>query len=127
MLRLRASHAYGFVLLLIFASFVFIAAGPEDATWGQSELVPVQSATLVVALWTSGLGRAAVLPSVLLAAVGITVAAGQILSGGDTLTGTAHLLNALLLVTVSVVIGSASSIRGRSTGSRSWERSVSTC
>jgi hypothetical protein len=105
MVRLRASHSYGFVLLLILASFAFIAAGPEDATWGQSVLVLMQSATLVVALWTSGLGRAAVIPSVLLAAVGITVAAVQIPSGSDTLTGAAHLLNALLLVTVSVVIG----------------------
>jgi Ion channel len=105
MARLRASHSYGFVLLLIVASFAFTAAGPDHAAWGQSVLVLIQSATLVVALWTSGLGRAAVVPSVLLAVLGITVAAIQILNGGDTLTGAAWLLNALLLVTVGVVIG----------------------
>ncbi len=105
MVRLRASHSYGFVLLLIFASFVFTAAGPDDATWGQSVLVLLQCATLVVALWTSGLGRAAVPLSIVLAAVGIAVAAVQILSGGDAITGVAHLLNALLLVTAGVVIG----------------------
>jgi hypothetical protein len=105
MVRLRASHSYGFVLLLILASFVFTAAAPDDATWAQGVLVLIQSATLVVALWTSGFGRAAVLPTVLLAAVGITVAALQILGGGDTLMGATHLLNALLLVTVGVVIG----------------------
>jgi voltage-gated potassium channel len=105
MVRLRASHSYGFVLLLIIVSFVFTAAGPDVATWGQGVLVLLQTATLVVALWTSGLGRPAVLLSVLLAGVGITVAAVQILSGGDTLTGATHLLNALLLVAVGVVIG----------------------
>jgi hypothetical protein len=105
MVRLRASHSYGFVLLLIFVSFVFTAAGPDNATWGQGVLVLIQTATLVVALWTSGLGRAAALLSVLLVAVGITVAAVQILSGGDTLRGAAALLSALLLVAVGVVIG----------------------
>ena len=104
MVRLRASHSYGFVLLLIFVSFVFTAAGPDNATWGQGVLVLIQTATLVVALWTSGLGRAAALLSVLLVAVGITVAAAQIQSGGDTLTGATAILNALLLVTVGVVI-----------------------
>jgi voltage-gated potassium channel len=105
MTRLRASHSYGFVLLLVVASFVFTAAGPNDATWSQSVLVLVQSATLVVALWTSGLGRAAVLPSVLLAGVGISVAVVQILSGGDALTGAAGLVNAGLVVAIGAVIG----------------------
>jgi hypothetical protein len=105
MARLRASHSYGFVLLMIFASFVLTAAWPEDATWSEGVLLLLQSATLAVALWTSGLGRAAIVPSVLLAVIGIAVAAVQILSGGDTLTGAAALLNALLLVAVGVVIG----------------------
>jgi hypothetical protein len=61
--RLRASHSYGFVLALIVASFLFTAAGPDAGTWGQSVLVLLQSATLIAALWTSGLGRRAVLPS----------------------------------------------------------------
>jgi hypothetical protein len=102
--RLRASHSYGFVLLLILVSFVFTAAGP-DSSWGLGVLVLVQSATLVVAIWTSGLGRSAVLPSAVLVAFGIAVAALQILTSGDTLTGAAWILNALLLVTVGVVIG----------------------
>jgi hypothetical protein len=103
--RLHASHSYGFVLLLICGSFLFTATGPDDATWGRSVLVLIQSATLVVALWTSGHGRAAVLPSIVLAVVGISVAVVQLVSGGDTLTGAAGLLNALLLVAVGVVIG----------------------
>jgi Ion channel len=103
--RRRASHSYSFVLLLILASFVFTAAGPDHATWGRSVLVLLQIATLVAAVWTSGLGRAALRLSVLLAVVGITVAALQILGGGNTLAGIAGLLNALLVVTIGVVIG----------------------
>jgi Ion channel len=104
MARRRASHSYGFVLLLILATFTVTAAGPADTDWGRSVLVLMSSATLVAALWTSGLGRAAVLPSVVLAVLGITVAAVQLLSGGDTLAGVGGILNALLLVTTGVVI-----------------------
>jgi Ion channel len=105
MARRRASHSYGVVLGLIVVTFVFTAAGPERETWGQGVLVLLQSATLVAALWTSGIGRAAVLPSILLAAAGALVASVQILSGGDTLTGAAGLLNALLVVAIGVVVG----------------------
>ena len=104
MARRRASHSYGFVLVLIVVSFLFTASGPDSATWGRSVLVLLQSATLVAALWTSGLGRAAVRPSVLLAAVGIVVAALQLLDGGSTLAGITWLLNALLIVAIGAVI-----------------------
>jgi len=104
MVRLRASHSYGFVLLLICASFLFTATGPDNEPWGRSVLVLIQSATVVVALWTSGHGRAAVVPSFLLVAVGLSVATVQILSGDDTLAGIAGLLDALLLVAAGVVI-----------------------
>jgi hypothetical protein len=101
--RRRASHSYGFVLFLIVVSFIFTAAGPE-AEWGQSALLLLQSATLVAALWTSGLGRAAVRPSIALAVASIVVAAIQIASGGDTLTGMVAVLNGLLVVAIAVVI-----------------------
>lgn len=103
MARRRASHSYGFVLLLIVVSFGFIAAGPE-AEWGQSVLLLLQSATLVAALWTSGLGRAAVRPSIALAVASIVVATIQLVAGGDTRTGVVAVLNALLVVAISVVI-----------------------
>jgi hypothetical protein len=101
--RLRASHSYGVVLLLIVASFLFTAAGPEGP-WSLSVLVLLQSATLVAALWTSGLGRAAVRPSVVLACVGAVVAAAQLVGGGDALTAAVGLLNALLVVAIGVVV-----------------------
>lgn len=102
--RRRASHSYGFVLAMIVVTFVFVAAGPDSGHWGQSVLVLLQSATLVAALWTSGLGHAAVRPSVFLAAVGIVVAVIQLVRGGDTLAGLVGALNALLILSIVVVI-----------------------
>ena len=54
--RLRASHSYGAVLVLIAGSFIFIAAAP-DSDWAVSVLVLLQCATLLLALFTSGLGQ----------------------------------------------------------------------
>jgi hypothetical protein len=102
--RRRASHSYGFVLVLIVVSFLFTAAGPDGGQWAPAVLVLLQSATLIAALWTSGLGPAAVRPSVALALVGVTVAVVQIVGGGDTLAGAVGLLNALLVVAVAIVI-----------------------
>jgi ion channel len=102
--RLRASHSYGFVLLLIVTSFVFIAAAP-DASWSRSILVLLQSGTLVAALWTSGLGRAAVIPSVALAAFGASIATLQLVDPSDTLIGAAGVVDALLVVSTALVVG----------------------
>ena len=101
--RRRASHSYGFVLGLIVVSFLFTAGGPRSE-WGQSVLLLLQSATLVAALWTSGLGRAAVRPSIALAVASIGVAAIQIANGGDALTGMVAVLNGLLVVAIAVII-----------------------
>jgi hypothetical protein len=103
--RLRASHSYGFVLVLIVASFAFTASQSDTDTSAQSVLVLLQSATLVAALWTSGLGRAAVAPSVILAGFGVTVAVLQLLGGGDTLAGVVWLVNTLLVVAIAGVVG----------------------
>lgn len=55
--RLRASHSYRVVLLLILASFAF-AALAGDATWTSSVLLLLGSTTLAAAVWTSGVARA---------------------------------------------------------------------
>jgi Ion channel len=103
--RRRASHSYGFVLALILASFLFTAGGPDRSSWGVGVLVMLQSATLIAALWTSGIGRTTVRPAIALAGAAATVAVVQVLVGGDTLTGLAGLTNALLVVAVGIVIG----------------------
>jgi Ion channel len=102
--RLRAAHSYRSVLFLVVASFVFAAAAPDES-WTQSVVVLAQSATLAVALWTSGLGRNAVVPSVALAVIGVVAAVVQLSSGSDTSTGATSILDAVLVVAACVVIG----------------------
>ncbi len=100
--RLRASHSYGFVLALVFATFLFAAAAPDES-WGQSVVVLLQTATLCVALWTSGLGRLAFVASAGLGVVAI-VAVIASLGGGDSWDGAVGLLQALILISTCGVI-----------------------
>jgi hypothetical protein len=78
--RLRASHSYGFVLALVVAGFVFAASAP-DKDWAKGMLVLIESATLIVALWTSGIGHQALVPSIFVAAVGVGVLVAAIVVG----------------------------------------------
>jgi protein-S-isoprenylcysteine O-methyltransferase Ste14 len=55
--RLRSAHSYRFVLLMIVISVAFIGLAP-DTDWSRSIVVVLQSATLFVALWTSGRAQA---------------------------------------------------------------------
>jgi hypothetical protein len=54
--RLRATHSYRFVLLLIGVTFVF-ASLAGDEPWTLSVLLLLEAATLATAVWTSGLAR----------------------------------------------------------------------
>jgi hypothetical protein len=103
--RLKASHSYRSVLLLIIVSFVFMATAPDD-DWSWSVLVLLQTATLIVALVTSGLGRAAVVPSAILAAIAIAAAVSNLAVTGDDTQGGIGVLGALLAVATVAVIGS---------------------
>src|SRR5205085_11002817 len=51
--RMRASHSYWAVLAAIFVTF-FLAALLPDTAWASSLVVLVQSATLLIAIWTAG-------------------------------------------------------------------------
>jgi len=55
--RLRASHSYGMVLLLIVAVFVF-ASVASNSDWADSTLLLLQCTTLIAALYTAGVARA---------------------------------------------------------------------
>jgi hypothetical protein len=100
--RLRASHSYGYVLALLVLTYVVIVAAPDaNATRGAVTLT--ECATLAVALWTSGLGRAR--PAVILTVIGVSAAVVQLAVGGGTVTGVMALLNVLLLVATVAVIG----------------------
>jgi Ion channel len=99
----RASHSYGYVLLLIAVSFVFGATAP-DAAWAASTLVLLQSATLVVALWTSGLARAGSWGSIGLLVIAVATATAGLIWGGTTLTAFVGILSGLLTCGIALVI-----------------------
>ena len=100
--RLKASHSYRLVAALILVTFVFTSAAPNEA-WAKSILVLLQCATLIVAVWTTGLGwdRRAITALVV---VGPTVAIAQLLAGGATLVGLVGILNVLLVAAAIGVI-----------------------
>jgi hypothetical protein len=80
--RVRSSHSYGVVLALIVATFAFAAVAP-DAAWSSSALVLLGCATLVIALWTSGLARAGSHVSALVLATGGAVAVVNLVQPGS--------------------------------------------
>ena len=101
--RLRSSHSYGFVLVLIVASFAFAATAPDD-DWAASVLLLAESTTLVTALWTSGLVRVRSREVVALASLAGAAAVIQLIGGGDRLAGMIALLTGLLIVATIVVV-----------------------
>jgi hypothetical protein len=99
----RSSHSYGWVLLLIGVSFVFAATAP-NADWATSVLVLLQSATLVAALWTSGLARAGAWHNILLLALAVVLAIAGLVWTGPNIAAALGLVSALMTLTVAVVI-----------------------
>jgi len=100
---LRASHSYGFVLVLILGSFVFAAAAPDD-DWTASVLLLAYCACLVAALWTSGVTRIGSIPTFVLAVGAGVVGVAQLLAGGDALSAIVGLLTgALIFATIAVI------------------------
>ncbi len=101
--RLKASHSYRFVAVMIVVTFVFTFSAPNES-WAKSVLVLLQSATLIAAIWTSGLGRNR-RAMVALVAIGLAVAVVQLFVGGATLSGIVGALNVALVAATIVVIG----------------------
>ena len=95
--RVRASHSYGVVLLLIVVSFVFISVAP-DSNWADSVLAFLQSITLVMALWTSGVARTDSTLSLSLVALASISALALLVFGGEGLDGFVGILSGLLTV-----------------------------
>jgi hypothetical protein len=100
--RLRASHGYGWVLLLIVCTFLFAAAAPEDQ-WARSVFALLESATLVLALWTSGVTRD-LRVGIALAVVGVAVATITLVDGSQGAQGAVWIVNVALVVATMLVI-----------------------
>jgi hypothetical protein len=101
--RIRATHSYWAVLLAIFVVF-FLAALLPDAPWATSLIVLVESATLLVAIWTAGWGMTErTIPFAIATAAGCA-AAINLFWQGEALTAALDLVAGLLTVTIAVVI-----------------------
>src|SRR5947207_13854829 len=97
--RLRASHTYGYVLFLVVVTYVFIVAAPDES-WVRGVLILLETGTLGLALWTSGLGWIrATFP---LAVLALSVAILQLFVGGSTMQGLDAVLDVLLIAATVV-------------------------
>jgi hypothetical protein len=101
--RVRASHSYGIVLILIIAVFAFIAIAPDDS-WADSTLLLLECAVLVTALWTSGLAQADSKISLTLVASAAAAAIALLIVGGNGLAAVVGLLSGVLAVATILVI-----------------------
>ena len=101
--RLQASRSYGFVLLLVLFTFVFVAAAPDEA-WPRAVLVLIQALTLAVALWTSAAtGRLDTIAAALIV-IGVMGAVVELATENANATGLVGLLNVLLVAVTCAVI-----------------------
>ena len=100
--RLRASHSFRSVLLLIIATFAYTAAAP-DTRWAQAVLILLLCVVVIAALWTSGLGED-FRPGLLLVALSTGLAVSLFFTGGDVLLGTAWIVQVALVVAAAAVI-----------------------
>jgi voltage-gated potassium channel len=107
----RASHSFGYVLLAIGVTFVFAATAP-DGTWSTSVLVLLESGTMIVALWTSGLARAGSTLNVGFLCLAVGLATAQLIWGGDVLSSVLGLVSALLALGIVGVIAATVVIQG---------------
>lgn len=102
MSRLRASHSYRYVLLMIIVVFAFMATAP-DTDWARIVIVLLQSTTLVVALWTSGLVKYA-RGSLGIVGVAIALALLLVLRPSDTLTGIVGIFELVLTLAIAAIV-----------------------
>ena len=101
--RLKASHGYGWVLLLVFATFFYAAAAPDEQ-WSRGLLVLLESATLTLAIWTSGVSRDVRLGG-LIAVIGIAGLALSLLGSKNDYIGAVWIVNVALVGATILTIG----------------------
>ena len=95
--RLRSSHSYGIVLLLIAGVFVFTSVA-SNSDWADATLLLLQTTTLVAALYTSGVARADSAMSVALVAISTGCAVLLMVFGGTGFEALVGILSGVLTV-----------------------------
>lgn len=97
------AYRYGVVLLLLLATFIFLASGPTG-DWVPLVSVVLQGATLFAAFAASGVGRHLWRLAIVVVLAGLVSAFATIFVGGKVANGTLFLLNLLLVGAAPVVI-----------------------
>jgi hypothetical protein len=101
--RLRASHSYGFVLVVVLCSVVFASIAPDGPVASTIQVL-IEAATLVIALWTSGVSELRSTRVALLLAFASLAALLAAFGGGDVVHGTIAIVNATLVASAMIVI-----------------------
>jgi hypothetical protein len=101
--RMRATHSYWAVLAAIFVSF-FLAALLPNTPWALSLIVLVQSATLLIAIWTAGWSMTERTVPFAIAAGAGSAAAINVFWQGEALTAALGLAAGLLIIAIAFVI-----------------------
>jgi hypothetical protein len=101
--RLRATHSYRVVLLLIATMFVF-ASVAGDAGWTTSILLLLAAASLATAIWTSGLGSLHSRSVIAVLALAAAIAVAVLIWDQNAMAATAGIVTALLVVATIVAI-----------------------
>jgi voltage-gated potassium channel len=97
-------YQYGYVLLLLFMTFIVMAAGPPDA-WTRVVTVFLQGLTLLAALLASRVSRRLFRIAAIIALFSLLASLGSVVaSGSKTPTSGFFILNILLVATVPFVI-----------------------
>jgi Ion channel len=104
--RRRPGMRYGVVLLLLLATYVFMAAGPVGR-WVPLVTALLQGATLLVALLASGARRGLVQVALILIAVAVVSGVVALIAGGDEARGVSALLSLFLVAVAPVSIALA--------------------
>ena len=101
--RLRASRSYGFVLLLVLSTFLFVAASPDEA-WTRAVLVLLLALTLTIALWTSAASGRLHTIAAALVVIGVAAAVAELATDSSNAAGLLGLVNVVLIAATCAVI-----------------------
>jgi Ion channel len=100
--RLHASHSYRFVLFLVLTTSVFVMATPDE-TWALSAIALLLCSSLIVAIWTSGLGWS-LARTLFLIGIGVAIAVVVQTTSGDVTTGVVWFVGLVLAAAIAGVI-----------------------
>jgi hypothetical protein len=97
------AYRFGIVLLLLLATFIFLASGPSG-DWVAVVAVVLQGATLLATFSAAGVKRGLLHLTVAVVLIALVSASTAIIVGGRDVSGSLFLLNLLLVGAAPVVI-----------------------